>query len=234
MARTSGVNMNLCNNVEIMIRCASVSSVNLIWNEALEFATYFKFKKNFVIPHDKEIGIYYIISGKVVLSYFSLDGVERTALIYESGSIFNEARAFTEYNPSGQFKCVTDVELYFFPRNVLLNLDFISKFPHLIQNLLISMSGKILLHYLFLSEMGTGSCLSKLCRLIYSLAIKNNRQKIFHPQMTQTDIAALLGLHRTTLARTIRKLKELGIIEKFSHNEIIIANYDLLQQYASY
>ena len=217
---------------ESMAQRAHMSGLNGQWKSALHYATCLKFPKNAVIPHSTKPGVYYLAKGEVVLTYCSSCGRERTALYYEEGSLFNEARTFSGYNPDGIFTCTTDVEAYLFSRDCILNTEFIRSYPELIRSLLASMGAKILLHYSFLADMGTGSHIVHICRLILSLSQKNGNSLRFSAEMTQQEVAALLGVHRTTLARILRRLISMGVISKFTNREVCIENRELLLQLA--
>ncbi len=49
---------------------------------------------------------------------------------------------------------------------------------------------------------------------------------------TQDELAAILGVHRATLARAIRKSRSLGMIGKFNSRTIEILDLNLLQSLA--
>lgn len=215
-----------------MAQQARMSGLNEQWKSALHHASHLTFPKHAIIPHNEKPGVYYLARGEVVLTYCSSCGKERIALYYEEGSLFNEARTFSGYNPAGIFTCATDVEAYLFSRECILNTEFIRNYPELICNLLTSMGAKILLHYSFLADMGTGSHLVHMCRLILSLSSKNGNRLRFSAEMTQEEVAALLGVHRTTLARILRRLISMGIISKFTNREVCIENRELLMQIA--
>jgi len=216
-----------------MAQSAHITNLNLVWEEALGIASKLIYKKNTIIPHADQQGVYYIKEGKVKLSYISPNGQERIALIYDTHSIFNEARVFAGYDPIGCFKCATDVELYLFPKALLMKTDFITQYPEIVKNLLFTMGAKILLHYLFLTEMGTGSSMAQVCRFILSLSVKNDKALMFPVHMTQQEVCDLFGMHRATLARILRRLKDMGAISHFTTRKLIITDYDLLVEISS-
>jgi|GEM_PF-5742699 len=50
--------------------------------------------------------------------------------------------------------------------------------------------------------------------------------------MTQQELAALLGIHRTTLTRILCRLKALNIIEKYTKNDLHILDMEALDRLA--
>lgn len=207
---------------------AHMEGMNSVWDSITNLASYVVYKKNDIIPHEQQKGVYYIKKGQVVLSYNSPQGIERIAMIYEKNTIFNEARVFSECSIYGQFKCVTDVNAYFFPRTLINSEHFIKNHPRIVQNLMFTMGTKILTHYSFLSEMGTGDRTACVCRYILNLAARYGYVASFPAGLSQQEICNVLGVHRTTLARILRKLKNLGCISSFTMRNITIKDYDML------
>lgn len=214
-----------------MAKAARIRGLNTAWAEVLHLATRVRFKKRTIIPHHEDGGMYYLSKGIVIITYSSSCGHDRIALYIEPGSLFNEARSLTGYEPGGRFCCAQDVELYRFPTNILTE-DFIRTYPHLIYNLLQSMGGKMLIHYSFLADMGTGSHLAHVARLIVSLSKRYNNANIFPSRITQQEVANLLGIHRATLARILVQLKDMGAIQHFTAREVHISDYALLEKAA--
>lgn len=210
-----------------------IADLNKEWEEVLHLAHKVNYPKDAVIPHQQMAGMRYLAKGRVIISYCSSCGRERLTLYINPGCLFNEARTMSGYEPGGRFVCVTDAEIYCFPKGILDDLDFIRKYPHLISNLIRSMGIKILIHYSFLASMGTGSHLVHLCRFIMSLARKNGDRKSFPSGMTQQEVADLLGIHRATLARALHRLKQLGVITAFTRREVRIGNWEMLEEFAN-
>ena len=217
-----------------VLPCAGhIEDLNRAWESVLHLGKRVAYARNAVIPHQQSTCMYYLAQGTVVISYTSPCGRERLALYIKPGCIFNEARSVSGYEPGGRFVCLTDVEVYGFPQKILENVDFICRYPALISNLIRSMGLKMLVHYSFLAGMGLGAPVAHLCNFILQLARKNKSMATFPCGMTQQEVADLLGVHRTTLARAIRQLKELGIISTFTHKTIHVNNFSMLTKLAT-
>lgn len=226
------INKNVCTHFnEAMAKTARIKALNAPWKEVLCLAIRMVFPKHSVIPHHNCGCMYYLHKGTVVITYSSAGGQDRIALYIEPESLFNEARSLSGYEPGGEFRCIEDTILYRFPPDIL-SQDFIRTYPHLVQNLLQSMGGKMLIHYSFLADMGTGRHVTHVARFIVSLSQRNENKSIFPSGVTQQEVADLLGVHRTTLARAIQQLKLLGVIETFTAREVRISNYLLLRRMA--
>jgi cAMP-binding proteins - catabolite gene activator and regulatory subunit of cAMP-dependent protein kinases len=210
---------------------ARIAGLNTDWEELLHLGNKLCYAKNTIIPHETAKGIFYLTKGTVELSYNNASGHKRIALYYGPGTLINEARSLTGHNLGGTFTCMEAVELYQFNKD-LCSEDFIRTHPHLIRNLLKTMAVKMLLHYCFVTSMGTGSHLSLVCRFILSSAAAHGSPSHFSLGMTQQEVADLIGMHRATLARALQKLKRMGVIEKFTATSVRISDYATLEKLA--
>ena len=52
--------------------------------------------------------------------------------------------------------------------------------------------------------------------------------------MSQSDVAAMMGLHQTTVARLIRRLREEGIIGRFTKRELQVLDRERLRRLAQH
>lgn len=216
-----------------MARIGHVANLNRPWEEILHYAVRTVYPKDAVIPHQNIEGMYYLLQGSVGIFYTSSCGRERLTLCIEPGCLFNEARTLSGYNPDGRFVCTSKAEVWRFPKHLLEDSAFIREHPTQIANLLRSMGIKMLIHYTFLADMGTGSHVAHLCRFILSLARKNSNSTTFPCHMTQQAVADLLGIHRTTLARALQQLKQCGVISSFTSKIVRINDWSKLIVWAS-
>ena len=69
-------------------------------------------------------------------------------------------------------------------------------------------------------------------RFILRLYGEHGKKLTFNIAYSQQDIADILGVHRTTVARAIRKLKEDDILIRMSRYEIVISDLDGLKKVA--
>ena len=67
-------------------------------------------------------------------------------------------------------------------------------------------------------------------RFILRLYCEHGKKLTFNIAYSQQDIADILGVHRTTVARAIRKLKEDDILIRMSRYEIVISDLDGLKK----
>jgi len=203
---------------------------NHIWDTILHLGERLVFPAGTIITHNKYKGIFFIKKGVVCLSYFSNNGKEIKALYYNRKSIFNEARTFSEMNYECSFVCVKECELYFFKKEIFHNNEFIKKYPYIVQNLLKTLSDKVLIHYYALTGLRADNDVTNVSRFILDLYVKNGKVNTFKIAYNQQDIADMLGVHRTTVARTIRFLKESGALFQLSRYTVAISDIEVLKR----
>jgi DNA-binding IclR family transcriptional regulator len=75
----------------------------------------------------------------------------------------------------------------------------------------------------------------RVCRiLIYFVrwklgeTVQPGREVLIHDELSQNDIAKLLGIHRVSVTKAVSRLKELGILRRFTKTELDIADYPQL------
>lgn len=212
-------------NIPLNVR---MEGLNSAWREVLDLGTRCSFAEGYVQPGIARDSFYFILKGKVRLTYTSLDGHERVVFIMEKDNIFNEIPSLkTEARPGVGFKCIEDVEVRRFPAALLTDTNFISSYPHLISNILQSMAVKASLLFSHATEGVFNSTTKQLCRILVSIVESRDRQSL-----SQTDIATMLGVHQTTIARSVRALRNNRVIGKFTKNEIQVLNMDRLKSIA--
>jgi hypothetical protein len=81
----------------------------------------------------------------------------------------------------------------------------------------------------------SGDNFIRVCKmLVYLVHFKEaelalgQKQVIVQPEMTQHDMARLMGIHRVTVTKAISRLKSLGILRRFSKKTLEIADFPAL------
>lgn len=204
-----------------------LSNINSPWRDVLHMGTRFLFPKNHSEPGEKVRGFYFITKGRVRLIYMGEGGKEKYALYMGKNCIFNEIPALggKPIMPAS-FLCLEEVEAWRFDSALLSDTDFIANYPEQISNLLHSLAQKSCIFFLQSSEKSFSSSEHQLCAIL--LELHENKDLL----MSQSDVAALMGLHLTTVARLVRSLRDQGIVGKFTKNSFEVLNIKRLRQLA--
>lgn len=175
---------------------------------------------------------YYIEKGRLLISYASQNGRERSIISLEAGNLFNISTSLTGFdNPDSQYLCKEETVLWRFPGRLLLSPDFVCRCPELIIEIMRSLARKNLQMHETLSYTGPDAALIQLARWMQRATEKHGASS-FRPGVTQQELADRLGIHRATLVRCIHTLRERGIISRFTRNALIITDMAALRELA--
>lgn len=204
---------------------------NQIWSEVLHRAVRHVYPRwHPLLLEGKAIcDFYYLEQGRLRITYASKNGRERSMLVVERGSLFNEASALVGYdNPDSQYLCLEETVLWRFDGQLLSDPAFVRDYPHLIINLMHSLGGKTLAMHETLSYTGTGRTLVQLCRWLIRAA-ETHGSTTFRPGLTQQELADTLGVHRATLVRGVQSLREQGVLGAFTKASLVILDLQALR-----
>lgn len=221
------------------IQTSVLPALNSCWREAAFLADPLAYaRRTRLVLNTNEKNYFYLLDeGRVALSQDIENGKIRTISIMERGTLLNIthalARPLTEFIESGcYFDCLTDVRLYRFDGSLLQDVDFIKKYPHLIVNLMGSLSIKILAQHSCVAYFGSGTAQTRLCRFCLQLSRANGYACDFSPGLSQTRIAHLLGMNRATLVRMLKKFRQMGIILEMTSERMVIGDLRRLEALA--
>ena len=205
--------------------------MNLPWKRALALATPRNLGADapLLLAGSEALDFYYLASGSLRLMHLAKDGSERTILYLCSGNLFNESTALAGFDALDC--CFISMEaslVYRFPGKLLQDPGFISDNPELIINLMKSQAIKILMMHVGLGSTVDHSALRTVSRFILSLVERHGGSCEFDPNLTQQDIASLLGLHRASVVRALAELRRLGAIIKFTKHTLKLDRLDVL------
>ena len=161
------------------------------------------------------------------------NGASRTNLICKAGALINETCTVTQSISSKVlFECRTPVTLYYFSGELPFNNSFIADFPHLIKNMFLSSATKLLHIQALLNAVCTRNKLHLVCWYIYSMVMHHQGKTCFFPDISQTDICALLGLSKSSMKRSMGYLKEEGIVTQFTKHHLVVEDLPRLAELA--
>ena len=185
-----------------------------------------------ILEGDALTDFYYIEKGRLLISYASQNGRERSIIGLEAGNLFNVSTALTGFdNPDSQYLCKEETVLWRFPGRLLLSPDFVCKCPELIIEIMQSLARKNLQMHETLSYTGPDAALVQTARWMLRAA-ESRASESFRPGVTQQELADRLGIHRATLVRCIHTLKERGIISRFTRNALVVTDMNALRDLA--
>lgn len=220
------------NDLQKFVPVYQLNGINKVWDTLLAKGM----KKNF--PKGSHIDGYkdmfgYLYRGKIRLSAITSQGRERIVLYMENGCICTEVNLFHNYHNmySAEFMAMTPCTIYFFPKEMLSDVEFTRQYPELITNLVQSLSCKAGAFFSQLSEKTELNFTSQFCRFLYRQYLEANNT-IFKFGFSQVELALMFNLHRNTICRVLSVLRDEGIIGKCTKNCLEILDLERLEELA--
>lgn len=223
------------NKIPILIRGSTVGQLNKPWEQILNLAEIREFQKGNVLDIEdinNNNKFYYIVSGKVKISYIKVSGEERTVIYAYPGTLMNVPTVLADDSANTIAECLEKSRIAFFDARLLRDPAFVATHPELIINLLHSLSLQLVIQARRLDADGSGSALQLVAGFFLELAERNNARRVFAPGITQQELSVLLGIHRTTITRALVLLRRDGIIGKFTKTELHILDIERLKKIA--
>jgi CRP-like cAMP-binding protein len=176
-------------------------------------------------------GVFYIKEGQVDTVLYTLHGPEKVLYCVGRGCLFGEASCFsTGVTGEATVWARTPCIIYFFRKETVEGL-IARQHPELLLEM-IGMLGHIVRMYgISLRDSLSQDYFVRVCRiLVYFVRWKlgpqvPGSQVLIQSDVTQSDLAKLLGVHRVTVTKAVGRLKELGIINHFTKSELDIADF---------
>lgn len=212
-----------------------LTDLNLVWSQVLHLGTPVSFPARTFISssgvsgRESCNGMYFIKRGRVRLSSLSMSGQEKVMLYMSKNVLFNEIPMLV-YSYDYVFTCMEHTEAVFWPKR-FLDEKLAREKPELIFNLLESLSRKSQSFYVQLSAQRNYSTFGNVCRTLYSMHLFNRVKGAIVPQLTQQEVAAFLGIHRSSLHKALTRLKDEGVIGQYSRKQLSVFDENRLLAY---
>ncbi len=194
--------------------------------EVAMIATKRSFSKGETLFTDGEpaTGFYLLASGSIKLCKFSPDGKEKVLHFVHPSETFAEAAFFGDGKYPAEARALEKGEALFFPRESFMGL--LERNPRFSLNLIVSLSLLLRRFARQIEELTFAEVPTRLATYLIDLAAKkstNFQGKIYLDlEMKKGELASRLGTVSETLSRSLKKLKEEGLIEVEGSRVIIL------------
>ncbi len=155
-------------------------------------------------------GFYLVLSGQVKIFKLSPRGQEQILAVIGPGGTFAEAAAFLGRGYPASTECLEDSELVFVEREPVRQL--LVKDPDMALRMMAGMALKLRSLVAMVEDLTLRDARGRLARYLLGLAPANELQPQIKLPTQQTVLARLLGLTQETLSRTLKGLKEEGLV----------------------
>jgi CRP/FNR family transcriptional regulator len=162
-------------------------------------------------------------------------GPEKVLYCIGKGCVFGEVCCFAPgLNQEATVKARTDCTLYFFKRETIEGV-IAKEHPQLLLELIRILGHIVRMYGILLQDSLSLDFFIRVCRfLVYLVRFKSadptgkQVHVVVESGVTQSDMARLLGVHRVTVTKAVKKLKDQGIIRRFTKRELDIVDYPKL------
>lgn len=208
-----------------------VQNLSRVWESALHLGKRREFKKgeSFSLAEDGNC-FGYVAKGvtcHLLLDY--IDSKDEIRFFLGPASLARDTFAAAGYGAyHSSHKCLTDVVVYQFERNLLEDPCFISRWPELVRNFTFSIAAKGVSSQLFASILKRKSNEQKIAIYLYGFYLLSKRRREFAPPFSQTYLALLLGISKLTVNRVIAQWKNEGIIGAYTKRRVEIIDVERL------
>ncbi len=210
---------------------------NAIWEKVLHLGQKYSYNKGNIIIGGNQSAVdflFYLHEGRLKFCSTSPDGDEKILWFMEKGNVFGEVPFFMRRHIDNLFVATEKCVVYKFSRKCFTE-EILAKHPDLVMNLFDSMANKLRVVAIPASDLAPLP--TRVCKVLIYLVTRENggdlRGRVVSTQgITQQELAFILGVHRVTLNNVIAQLKQAGVLEHMSKNNLVIKDYERLLELA--
>ncbi len=174
-------------------------------------------------------GFFIVLKGKARIYRVGKDGREQTLRLVRAGDTFGEVPVFDDGPSPAWVEALEDSEYVLLPTAEFR--DLISHEPRIALSLLRQFARRIRILTRQVEEMSLQTVESRLARYLFQLAQEegepDDRGIVVPRQLTQQDLATIVGSVREVVGRTMKTLEREGVIE-IERDRVIIRDIERL------
>lgn len=196
-----------------------------VWREIRAYGYPLDVKAGLIFYPEDNYSFYCVESGRLRTDFISGTGRQRSLLINETGSLINIAHAIHGTRCLEPYTVLKDGRLWRLNRCLVLEQPF--PCPNLAVLCLKVLSSVTLTCQTALTWLDVDNFKIRFCRYLL-LNIRRFGSSGFSLGLTQEECAQTLGVHRATLARIVKELKEERVLSSFTRDYVEIIDKDKL------
>ncbi len=207
----------------------TLHNVNAPWREVLHLAHKQELPKGHVWHNSGDPASFsFLDKGTVRLYCHTFSSRERIVLQMGAGCLFREvALLYTGQRYSMRQETLEQSTVYNFPAKLLQDMTFLTQHPILQSNIISTLGAKLGAVLSLLAESLKPSPEVMVCHYLLNFAQTPPHER--HQQgISQGELALSLGLHRSTVCKVLRELREEGVIGKVNRQGIEVFNKQYL------
>ena len=171
--------------------------------------------------------LYFLEKGEVRLIRTALDGREKIIWAVGAGSLFGETPFFDDLPAASTVVATENSTLYAFSRQCVLE-QILPNHPDLMRALFRSLASKVRVLCNQSVTLSLDDLASRICKYLHLRFREQGEPSSLriNPGLNQQELASLLGVHRVTLNKALRKLEKAHILGPYARDEAYIIDMD--------
>lgn len=209
-----------------------IQNISNLWEKALHLGKRKFFKKGSTFTLEPEITSFAYVQQGCACHMIINNELNRDEIRFFTGpgSLLRDSMVYAGYTAyHSAHKCLSDVILYQFNKELLHNQEFLQTYPDLLDNFLFSIAAKSLSYQFFSSILKFESNVRKVAYFLYGFYLLNRCRLSFTPPFSQFYLSALLGISKLTVNRIIASLKKEAIISNYTKTSMQILDINRLK-----
>lgn len=183
-----------------------------------------------IVEGDIPLGFYYLRGGKARIFRTGPDGREQSFRLVNPGQTFAEVPIFDRGRNPASVEALERCEVVLFPSESVL--DLVKRNPHVSLSLLLHFARRLRSFTELVEQISLQTVPARLARYLYQLAreegVETSDGIVVPREMTQQDLASLVGSVREVVSRALKVMEDDGIVQ-IRRKDILICDIDALR-----
>ena len=188
-------------------------------------------RERVILEGEPAPGFYYLRSGKARIYRTGADGREQSFRIVSAGDTFGEVPVFDASPNPASVEALSDCEVVLIPTAAVI--DIIGRHPEVAVPLLVHFAKRLRSFTELVEQISLQTVPSRIARYLYQVAreegVSTEEGVVIARDITQQDLASLVGSVREVVSRSLKMLEDEGII-LIRRKEMVILDLGALRE----
>ena len=223
--------MELIEQLKKPLLFSGLKEADLVQLAAITVRRSFRKGETLFSEGEEATGFYLLVSGSITLCRMSAEGREKVLHFVKPRETFAEAAFFGDGRYPAEARAMESGEVLYLPRQGFMEL--LSQNPNFALNLVVSLSLMLRQFARQIEELSFADVTSRLASFLVRRASESSTSyggiTYIDLGIKKGELASRLGTASETISRTLRKLKDEGIIE-VQGNRVVVHQMETLQK----
>ncbi len=188
-------------------------------------------REHVIIEGERAKGFYLLRSGKARIYRTSSDGREQSFRIVSAGDTFGEVPVFDQGPNPASVEVLAPSEVVLVPTSAMV--DVVSRHPEVAVPMLLHFARRLRSFTELVEQISLQTVPARIARYLYQVAreegVATEEGILVRRDITQQDLASLVGSVREVVTRALKAMEEDGVLE-VRRRELVIRDMDALRR----